>query len=369
MANRSLIVNIFKPTFIVAMLFLTACQENKAPSENDQCNCISKKNINGDRVIRFLATADPQFNYVDMNASEGAALYADRIGEIINQKVCCEDYRGVIISGDLTHNSREDEFERYHRFIKRFKQYTFDGLGNHDFARTNKEKANSPKPSIEYGLDKIIPDDDWVWNKESIDLWDEIRTRKRIPKVNSSYPNIHYSWDWEDVHFVQLNVFPGDTPVKFKPLQNPFKSLSFLKEDLKTHVGNSGRPVVLSHHYGLDEFSMGNVGGGATNAMAEFWTEAHRQAYWDVIQQYNVIAIFAGHAHLCQTVCYLPWDGSAIGEENVGQGFIPTFTSGATREGKYLDCEINENQLIVKRFDHGALDFEKTIPIKRRLKN
>ncbi len=369
MINHPLIYIFLQLVLIIIIPCLLGCQENRPTSDNSSCDCTSKKNTNGERVIRFLATADPQFNYVDMNATEGAALYADRIGDTIFQKVCCENYRGVVISGDLTHNSRIDEFERYHKYIERFKQYTFDGLGNHDFATDDTMDLNNPQPSINYGLDKIIPEEDWVWNKESIDLWDEIRTRERIPKVNSSYPNIHYSWDWEDVHFVQLNVFPGDSPVEFKPLQNPFKSLSFLKEDLKKYVGNSGRPVVLAHHYGLDEFSMGNVGGGPTHPMAEFWTKEHRDAYWDVIQPYNIIAIFAGHAHLCQTVCYLPWDGNAIGEKNVGQGFIPTFTSGAAREGKYLDCEINEKELIVKRYDHGKLDFEKIIPIKRGLKD
>ena len=66
---------------------------------------------------------------------------------------------------------------------------------------------------------------------------------------------------------------------------DPIYSLEFLKADLEKNVGKSGRPVVITMHYGLD-------GGGAG-----WWTEEEHNAFYDVIKNYNVVAMLFGHTH------------------------------------------------------------------------
>lgn len=346
------------------ILSSTACQNNKKIIEGCPCSCDQNREIKDPHTIHFLATADPQYNYEEMNPNKSSVINADSISAMISRKLCCGDYRGVIISGDLTHNSRLDEFEKYQSFIRCFKPYAFDGLGNHDYSFVGEEGPTNLQHSHEFGLDEIIPGDQLYWDSASIKIWDEIRTRKRIPAVETSFPNIHYSWDWEDVHFVQLNIYPGDRPVANKGAKNPFRGYTYLKNDLEKNVGDSGRPVVLAHHYGMDRFSRGVMEDGSINPKAQWWTANDRKKYWELLKSYNVILILTGHAHYCDE-CYLPWDGESIGVGNVGPDFIPTFITGAARESKYVECSIVGNQLTVKRYLRGEVDIEEVFEIKR----
>jgi hypothetical protein len=95
----------------------------------------------------------------------------------------------------------------------------------------------------------------------------------------------HYSWDWEGVHFVNLNLFPGNVwegeADGYGSVHHPQNARDFLVQDLQTHIGNSGKPVVLIHHYRpIDE---------------NWWTFSAADKYHQVIQDYNVIMIMCGH--------------------------------------------------------------------------
>lgn len=104
---------------------------------------------------------------------------------------------------------------------------------------------------------------------------------------------LHYSWDWNGVHFVNLGSYPGNEWVDtcgwchyFKDsFREPLFSRKFLKHDLLKNVGSSGRPVVLIQHYGWDDFSK------------LWWTGPDRDSLASVISPYNVIGIFHGHSH------------------------------------------------------------------------
>lgn len=125
----------------------------------------------------------------------------------------------------------------------------------------------------------------------------KIRERNKVrPGLASVSPNgLHYSWDWEHVHFVQVNLFPGDTPADATvgPAEHdPEMALEFLRNDLARHVGASGKPVVILQHYGL-------LGG-----MSDWWTTESKERYYQAIENYNVIGIFSGHSHGNEI---LPW--------------------------------------------------------------
>jgi hypothetical protein len=156
--------------------------------------------------------------------------------------------RGVLVLGDLVeHAGRTGEWER---FVADFgldgtdgalKYPVFEGYGNHDGA---KEQAEIKKRN-------------------------EARLKKKLIQ-HVSENGLHYSWDWDDVHFVQLNLYPGHQ-----------SSLDFLKTDL----ANCGRrPVVLLHHYDLQNF--------------KWWKREEMLAYRNAIKPYNVLLICHGHSGL-----------------------------------------------------------------------
>jgi len=109
---------------------------------------------------------------------------------------------------------------------------------------------------------------------------------------------VHFALNWEGVHFVSLGLCPADTtdaetPFKYgKPgpggWNDPQGALTFLKDYLARHVGASGQPIVLMHHYGFDGFSENDW---------NWWTVKQRRALYELLEGYNVVAIFHGHDH------------------------------------------------------------------------
>ncbi len=125
---------------------------------------------------------------------------------------------------------------------------------------------------------------------ENLFVFNQVRernvVRKRLGLIgNVSSNGYHYSWDWDGVHFVNVNLFPGNVwegeADSYGRAHNPLYARDFLVEDLRTHVGNSGRPVVVVQHFRpIDE---------------NWWTYSAADKYQRVLQDYNVIAILVGH--------------------------------------------------------------------------
>ena len=139
----------------------------------------------------------------------------------------------------------------------------FEGWGNHDGPPIGKEKFFSSQSNIK---------------KRNV-----IRLEKKLIS-NVSENGLHYSWDWDDVHFVQLNIYPADQQragIHYSPVwHDPQKSLSFLKDDLAQKVGKSGRPIVLVAHCGFD-----------TN----WWVKEDWKEFYNAVKEYNVILYIFGH--------------------------------------------------------------------------
>jgi hypothetical protein len=148
------------------------------------------------------------------------------------------------------------------------------------------------------------------------------RNPSRTGVTNISTNGYHYSWDWDFLHLVCLNVFPGNEPGPNLLGGNPRNSLQFLAEDLAQRVGDSGRPVVLYHHFGFDSESL------------TWWTEQQRTNYYETIKNYNVIAIFAGHNHAAN---FIPWRGF----DTFNDGTVGKFT------GNFLVAHVTRTNLVV----------------------
>jgi len=91
------------------------------------------------------------------------------------------------------------------------------------------------------------------------------RNLRRFGLTASNSSN--YSWDWNGIHFVVAGVKAG--------VSSTDADRVFLANDLATHVGTSGRPVVLLEHE--------NAG------------SLVQSLYDEVLKNYNVILILNGH--------------------------------------------------------------------------
>ena len=190
--------------------------------------------------------------------------FPDRItGEV-------EKPRGVIMSGDLIDNGSDEKKYpgEWANYLAEFgvngegkcKFPVYEGMGNHD------------------------------WNK-NLFMYNNIKERnlkrKELGFIQTISENgYHYSWDWDEIHFVNLNIFPGniwagEADTYGAGSHDPLMSRAFLEKDLREKVGNSGRPVILIHHFRpIDE---------------NWWTFSAADKYHRIIQDYNVIVIMVGH--------------------------------------------------------------------------
>ena len=174
----------------------------------------------------------------------------------------------IITTGDNAHDGQVQELGAYRLLYEQglinesSKVPVFVGLGNHDVGN-DCEFNNCAKRMFDYATDHNACG----------------------ASLDSGSDN--YSWDWNGVHFVQLNKWAGDTELGSKTTDTHDSGLQWLKDDLSKNVGHSRRPVVFFQHFGLDTFS---TNGG-------WWQESDRESFWAAIRNYNVIGMFTGHIH------------------------------------------------------------------------
>lgn len=229
------------------------------------------------------------------------------------------DIRGVIMNGDITQNGRdgrtlsENEYGEFTRIYglcgnRDVKFPVFEGYGNHDFFEWS---------NIGYRALKAHPVADSV----------SVRNKYRVGLSNTAPDKDgHYSWDWDNIHFVQLNLTPSDEdPNHSVPgVRNPRMALTFLKEDLATHVEGTNKKVIIMSHYGpWSTFE---------------WDSAQIDALYDAIKDYPVIAYLHGHAHA--TSAYT-WKGIPV--FNVGSPYYLNYNSD--ERGHYSVFRITNDKL------------------------
>jgi hypothetical protein len=157
----------------------------------------------------------------------------------------------------------------------------FEGFGNHDGGNTTAEhECNLVRRAV------------------------QLQNTLRSSKIRSvSLCTLHYSWDWDQLHLVHLNLYPGEDHELAQEWmhgswQYPEYSRSFLEEDLALNVGASERPVCIFFHYGFD---------GYWSKL--WWTDHERALFLETVSKYNVLAIFVGHTHVAMAY---QWEGIDI---------------------------------------------------------
>ncbi|WP_254513951.1 metallophosphoesterase [Anatilimnocola floriformis] len=136
------------------------------------------------------------------------------------------------------------------------------------------------------------------------------RNQKRPGLKNLSANGLHYSWDWgpadHQVHFINLGIVVGSSQDKENPRRyNPLDSLEFLQDDLQKNVGDSGRPVVITHHVDVQRYST-PCDADPKNSAKE-WHPCDARGFHAALAKYNVIAILYGHTH---SRSVLKWNGT-----------------------------------------------------------
>jgi predicted phosphodiesterase len=173
------------------------------------------------------------------------------------------------------------------------------------------------------------------------------RTPQRPAVKNIATHGLHYSWDWAGVHFVNLGLIVGSTRAASRPRRYAaLDSLRFLLADLAENVGDSGRPVVVTHHVDVVRYIL-----PAANDAAESqreWDSADVRAYYEALAPFNIAAIFYGHTH---TRTIFRWAG---GLPNPTEG-IPVFNVDNASHYKFeanafYYVEVGASELLVREY-------------------
>jgi cytolysin (calcineurin-like family phosphatase) len=163
---------------------------------------------------------------------------------------------------------------------------------------------------------------------EAIGNHDLNETSPIKPRVVARHGGIDYSFDWDDLHVVCLDMYP-DAP-----------TVAFLSRDL-ARVGRD-RPVIVFFHYSLEGY------------YSDFWEREEKLAFARALQGYNVLAIFHGHEH---RMGHYTWQGH------------PVFRPGAPRHRShhFLVVRVEAQQMVVaaRNFDDRKWDETWIVPIKR----
>jgi hypothetical protein len=187
---------------------------------------------------------------------------------------------------------------------KVLKYPVFESTGNHDFYTTGTTNGRPAKTDTLWVTKQLI----------------ERNLPRRASFTNYDSAGYHYSWDWDGVHFINLNLYAGSTELGYNGYR-PQKALEFLTQDLAAHVGTSGRPVFIMQHYTFD--ANGNVNND--------WTPTLKAKAWTVLQNYNVIGLLHGHSH---------------GKKFYRWNNIPVFDDGSVMVGDALVFRITDGRLV-----------------------
>jgi cytolysin (calcineurin-like family phosphatase) len=283
------------------------------------------------RNVTFLATSDVHydaFENEDRNDRVRDTLAAMSTATNLTWPAtlgggAIESPRGVVVLGDVIDDGdrvlegRHQTPVQYGFFEKDFGLDGTDGLlkfrvyetwGNHDGPPVGKEKFGFSFQQQLQRRNLLRQQKGWL--------------------ANLSTNRLHYSWDWDDLHFVMLGIYPADDAnqkwQKYSPVwHDPQGSLTFLKTDLASQVGTSGRPVVLMSHCGFD---------------TDWWTTNEWNVVYDAVKPYNVVLYLYGHTGTGLRTWAPPGEARKLQCVNTGQtenGFFVVQVRGDTLRVAY----------------------------------
>lgn len=364
------------------------------------------------REVFFFATADPQYNFAPEGDCDTSGSPCDignrnaddtieRVRELLGMSYAGEGPNGFVIAGDLTQNTWANELCHYINKVngnatyddcdddalgciwcanasncdeisntetggRLASLYVYDGLGNHDYEEGSCSTNGIMSSEIR----------SWV-NRDRAEYIFRWRVQTSEPPYLKIVARPNYSWDWDDVYVIQLNLFPGNGAVECSSdygICDLNQSLDYLRYDLECNVTMNStcypgypdpvwpggvaatpdydRPIVLVQHYGPDSI---DCDGGYAD-----WTHEQANELWEAIKDYNVVAILFGHTERSPSQCsrfdlQQPFPG--VNNRPDGRTSIPAFEVGSAKGrgsslGAYTSIHLTGgNQMVIKRYD------------------
>jgi len=252
----------------------------------------------GVRTVTFFVASDSHFGargmselnrsiVEQMNGLPGTPYPAEVGGAV-------DTPRGVLFTGDTTDNGTLEEFAEFEAVYGRdgrdglLRYPVFEAIGNHDLNRESPIKARSA----------------------------------------SRHGGINYSWDWDDLHLVCLDMYPDGATLDW--LQG---NLARLERD---------RPLIPFFHYSIE------------GPYSDSWEPEEKAAFGDALRGRNVVAIFHGHEH---RMGHYLWRGHDV------------FRPGAPRHSSHYFLVVRvgprEMSVVAWNFDRRAWARSWTVPVLR----
>lgn len=240
------------------------------------CTSISRGNSVQEHDIAFVVAADLHFDHlpesdqfchvVTMNRLEKHFIWPESslfAGDSLPA------LSSVIIAGDVFDKPLPEIIDLFReRYLgggtgeRSLKYICYPGYGNHDINPFSKDSLMNS-----------------MGRRNALQLMDSLLyvrfQRSEIDWYDPSSRN--YSWTNQGVHFLNLQTFGGDTTYCAS-------SLDWLEGNLK-RFASDGKPVVVVQHYGFDDWAK------------EWWPSEVRERLFDILEPYNVKAMFVGHTH------------------------------------------------------------------------
>lgn len=172
------------------------------------------------------------------------------------------------------------------------------------------------------------------------------RNKQRGGLAGISSNGLHCSWDWGPLHLLNLGIVVGQVPdVTQRRRYDPMGSLEFLVKDLRERVGDSGRPVVITHHIDLARYTTPCDATDPANLNRE-WHPCDVRGFYNAIRDYNVIAILYGHTHARKV---LTWDGSSTrAERGISVFNVDNSSHFHSDNQAFLYFEIGPDEILVR---------------------
>ena len=144
-----------------------------------------------------------------------------------------------------------------------------------------------------------------------------------------------YSFDYENAHFVSLDLSMPEVPHKFGE-----KQMKWLEEDLQ-NTPNKDNIFVFSHEPAFPTLTH-------TYKCLDMYP-SERDKFWDILVKYNVKAYLCGHEHLysCRIIKGIP-------QLILGGAGAPLYKGGAGEFYNYAIFDIDKDSLKISVYDENG---------------
>ncbi|WP_375607504.1 MULTISPECIES: metallophosphoesterase [unclassified Bartonella] len=250
-----------------------------------------------------------------------------------------------IVNGDLTEFGQQKNYDDYKNVYKTLGAPVYEGLGNHDYANnvgncTNPQEFNFYKDACAISAVSRMVSEIKKYRSQLLHFNADV-TESLVPisggNVRLVRGSLSYSWDYGDVHYVQLHNYPSYTVgLKGKSTEVQInKSLDWLKNDLAA-ADARGKVTIINFH---------DARAASIDGESFFIRKKNAKdlsVFKSIVTSHNVKAIFVGHTHY-QSYCRAKNDKVF--------GNIPIYTAGALFNGDYYLIDVKGKTIHVKAYN------------------